>query len=255
MEYGKSSDVGIVRLENQDRVNILTKDDFTLLILCDGMGGHPGGALASSTTINTFDKCIKKNFPEGEAPLKDYVKWFGDTINLTRKEMVNATNGDEAMLDMGTTVTAALINPKRNIILVFNIGDSRTYALTTLGELKQISIDHNMLNKYIYEEHMDPVLAMRQKYQASLTSCLGPTKNTKIEVFNLENSYHNVFCLLVTSDGVHDFIEKPAMEMILKQNKTAEEIACDLVHTAMDNRSSDNCSAGIVILDNKGVWR
>ncbi|MGV2392475.1 UNVERIFIED_CONTAM: hypothetical protein O8I53_05570 [Campylobacter lari] len=75
MDLGSVSNIGLVRHENQDRVAILNNGDFTFLILCDGMGGHFGGALASSTTITIFSDSFLNNLPKDEENNLDiYIK-------------------------------------------------------------------------------------------------------------------------------------------------------------------------------------
>ena len=54
MKYCVDSNIGVVREENQDRAAVFENDYILLAILCDGMGGHYGGSLASSITIETF---------------------------------------------------------------------------------------------------------------------------------------------------------------------------------------------------------
>ncbi|WP_406617406.1 PP2C family protein-serine/threonine phosphatase [Mycoplasmopsis adleri] len=257
MDFGKTSDVGRVRLENQDALAIFANDDFVFLLLCDGMGGHYGGGIASSTTISTFDKEFKKSFPKHSQPLdvKPYIEWFKNTILLAKNEMTRLSDRDEAKLDMGTTVTGALINHKENYIIVFNIGDSRTYALTTSGELIQVTTDHNYLNQLI-AQGVPELEARKHRNQAALTSALGPDKKLKIAVTTImPNDYKSVYSLIVTSDGVHDFIDKPEMEQRLRQAKSAQKLTEELVLCALDNHSTDNSSCGIVVLDNEPLWR
>ncbi|WP_027120843.1 PP2C family protein-serine/threonine phosphatase [Mycoplasmopsis lipofaciens] len=254
MNFGTSSHVGNVRLENQDRVSVLTNNNYTFLILCDGMGGHFGGAIASTITIKVFNQALQETIPSDDKNIDSYVEWFKNTINKARNKMIIESQNDEAKLDMGTTVTAALINKKTKKLIVFNIGDSRTYVLTTDGDLRQITTDHNLLNKQISEGKSEAE-ALKNPFHAALTSALGPEKRIKIEVFDLTEHYDKVHSILATSDGVHDFIQKMAIEQILKENDDANEICTTLTENAMQNNSTDNVSAGLVVLDNQATWK
>ncbi|WP_027334640.1 PP2C family protein-serine/threonine phosphatase [Mycoplasmopsis felifaucium] len=257
MDYGKTSDVGKVRLENQDALATFVNDDFSLLILCDGMGGHYGGGLASSIAINVFDKEFRKSLPKLDENYKvqTYIDWFKKTVSQAKKEMIKISDKDEAKLDMGTTVTGALICEKAKFIVIFNIGDSRTYILTTYGEIKQITIDHNYLNQLI-SQGVPEIEAKKFRNQASLTSALGPDKKTKIEIFTIDSKdFDSIYAIVSTSDGTHDFINKPILEAMLRKNESAQKLSSEIVNYALDNHSTDNASCGIVILDNKPVWR
>ncbi|MBZ4195267.1 PP2C family protein-serine/threonine phosphatase [Mycoplasma tauri] len=257
MDFGRVSDIGTRRLENQDALAIFTNENFILLLLCDGMGGHYGGSIASSTTIKVFqqefDKSLTQYFNSSE--VDSYMEWVKNTINKTKKEMIRISDHDEAMMDMGTTVTGALVNLRDKFILFFNVGDSRTYVLTTLGELHQITSDHNYLNQLI-SEGIPEREARKYRNHVALTSSLGPDKRTKIEFFTVKHDVFNqVYSIISTSDGAHDFVPKPYMEGILKSDNSADIIAKDIVEYALRNNSTDNASCGIVVLDNIAEWR
>ncbi|WP_029513377.1 PP2C family protein-serine/threonine phosphatase [Mycoplasmopsis primatum] len=256
MKYGRTSDIGTRRLENQDAVAILTNSDFSLLLLCDGMGGHYGGGIASSTTISIFEKEFKQNFPAlDSSSIEPFVTWIKNTVNVSKKEMIKISDRDEAKLDMGTTVTGALINTKKKYVLIFNIGDSRTFVLSTSGELTQVTVDHNYLNQLI-SEGVPEIEAKKYWNQASLTSALGPDKRTKLEILTIgSNDYDRIYSLISTSDGAHDFVPKPIFENIARQNKDAETLTREIIDFALKNNSTDNATCGMIILDNPPKWR
>ena len=54
MKYVVETNIGVVRDENQDKANVFENDYVLVAVLCDGMGGHFGGSLASAITIETF---------------------------------------------------------------------------------------------------------------------------------------------------------------------------------------------------------
>lgn len=240
MKHALMSDVGVVRKENQDRVAVFQRGKQTLAILCDGMGGHTGGSVASSVTVDTFEKTFTDEIPE-----KKITSWFTKSINRAKKEMTLAANGDRNLLDMGTTLTAALITEKN--IYVFNIGDSRTYIYN--GLLHQVTEDHNLRNYYIDNYGYSPEEAAKISGAAALTSALGPTKKTDVDSFllPLEDS---IKYIILTSDGIHDYIAKPTFEKILfTEKKSIEEKETEIIKQAIRGKSSDNLSIIIVDLE------
>ncbi|MBU4690534.1 serine/threonine-protein phosphatase [Mycoplasma sp. ES3157-GEN-MYC] len=253
--FGELSVVGNVRSENQDKTGIFFKNDCGMLILCDGMGGHFGGAFASNITINVFNENFQKSVPLEKNDITSYAEWFKSCVELARSEMKKLGENDEAKLDMGTTLTAAIFSTKFNFLYIFNIGDSRTWVLTKSGDLKQITIDHNLMNRLIREEGLSELQAKRTRFSTALTSALGPQKKTKIEIFDLSQEMDRVYGILCTSDGVHNFIEKPAIELTLKEEENAFKAVQSIVQTALENRSTDNASAVYAVIAQNSEWR
>lgn len=242
MKYVVETNIGVVREENQDRAAVFENDYVLVAVLCDGMGGHFGGSLASSITIETFKN--RMNFLKSDAD--NIYEWFKETIKLSKSNMVIEAGSDENKKDMGTTVTAAVVFKQDQKIVVFNIGDSRTYIFD--GQLHQITIDHNLMNYYIKNEGMSSFEASKLPGAAALTSALGPSKKTNIEAFNIdENKGNHKRVIVLTSDGVHDYIEKPKFELIMtQQNVDIETKAKTLIEEAIKGRSADNLTTVIV---------
>lgn len=239
MKYEINSNIGVVREENQDRAQVFENDLFVIAILCDGMGGHFGGSLASSITIEAFRQKVqninKENF--------DIYNWFKDSIKKAKQDMVNEAGNDSLKIDMGTTVTAAIIFKESKEVFVFNIGDSRTYLFD--GLLHQITTDHNLMNHMIHNEGTSEFEAAKIPGAQALTSALGPNKKTNIEAFVVEH-HSNKKTLILTSDGVHDFITKPKFEMILSSNITLKEKTETLIKEAIRGGSTDNLTVIIM---------
>ncbi|WP_029608691.1 PP2C family protein-serine/threonine phosphatase [Mycoplasma simbae] len=252
--FGELSVVGNVRTENQDKVGHFAKSSTRMIILCDGMGGHFGGAYASKITVNVFNNEFYSSMPLEKKDITSYANWFKKCIEQARSEMKKMGQNDEAKLDMGTTVTAAIFDNVDNFLYIFNIGDSRTYVLTAAGDLKQITIDHNLLNRLIREDGMSEAEAKKIRYNSALTSALGPQKKTKIEIFDLSQELHKVHGILSTSDGVHNFIDKATIEQILKKESSEQKAVESLVRHALDNKSTDNASAVYVTVKDNAEW-
>ncbi len=233
------TDIGVVRNENQDKAAIFKKDGIVLAILCDGMGGHAGGLLASSLTIEAIEKEFKKNTPSNT---DDLFSWFKNTLKRAKKLMEKSAKGESALLDMGTTVTMTVIYPNGNAF-IFNIGDSRTYIYN--GLLHQITIDHNLRNYYIHEEGISPEKAANMLGGSALTSALGPNKTTRIDAFQITIEPETKY-FIMTSDGIHDYLSKPHFEQIISSDKSLSEISDELIQAAIKGNSGDNLTIAIV---------
>lgn len=241
MKYVVETNIGVVREENQDRAAVFENDYVLVAVLCDGMGGHYGGSMASSITINTF----KNRMDYLKSDFDNIYEWFKETIKQSKQNMIIEAGNDENKKDMGTTVTSAIVFKKTKKIIIFNIGDSRTYIYD--NQLHQITIDHNLMNYYIKNEGLSSFEAEKIPGASALTSALGPSKKTNIEAFNIEdNQTSSKRVLILTSDGVHDYIEKPKFELIISQNDPISEKAKILIKEAINGRSADNLTVVIV---------
>ncbi|PAF54934.1 PP2C family serine/threonine-protein phosphatase [Mycoplasmopsis agassizii] len=240
MNFYKHTDVGVVRAENQDRADYFEKGNVALAILCDGMGGHYGGSIASSITIDVF-----KNHFENQPPREseNLYNWFERGLRAARERMIIEAGNSVEKIDMGTTVVAALFFINSRKIFIFNVGDSRAYVYN--GLLHQVSIDHNLMNYYIRNEKMKPEEAAKILSATALTSALGPQKKTNLEVFEI-NEDSKVKALILTSDGVHDYIQKPMFEQVIASNSSLEVKSKELIKKAILGKSTDNLTVLIV---------
>lgn len=243
MQWLVKSIKGDFRDENQDRVEIIEKDNTVLALLCDGMGGHFGGSFASSIAVNVITKEFLDNFNPN---LGDHKKWFYDLIDIVKINMKKQSVNEE-MHDMGTTLTAALIFKNQKKIIIFNSGDSRTYILNKNNDLIQITVDHNYYNQLIQEGY-DKVVANSQRESKYLTSALGPTKKTTLEVFELNTeSYMKTKSILLTSDGIHSFLNNDEIELIIKNSDLSLKNRIETILTSSQiANSNDNMSVALI---------
>ncbi|XP_023226539.1 uncharacterized protein LOC111627201 [Centruroides sculpturatus] len=207
------------------------------------MGGHEGGETAAAITIDVFDKEFTFNFPR-KVNAETLEKWFEQAINKARRAMIKFAKRDARLYDMGTTVAGAIkIGPD---LFVYNVGDSRVYLYD--GLLTQITKDHNIRNYYIEHYKYTEEQAAMTLGAMALTNALGPTKKTHVEWFHIPLSSQATYVIL-TTDGIHDYLPKPKFEMILAKKSSLEEKLNEMVKKAIIGKSSDNLTGIIVCLN------
>jgi protein phosphatase len=186
----------IQRTDNPKGRSVLARG---LYILCDGMGGHAGGEIASAMTVDL---------------LRDYfaIHW-GDSLpdEETIREGIIATNEAVFKLNqqnlasgnarMGTTLVLVLVQD-RNIV-VAHVGDSRCYAITPSQGSIQLTIDHEVGQQQILRG-VDPEIAYGRPDSYQLTQAIGPRDRNyiapDIKFFELQEDT----LLVLASDGLTD---------------------------------------------------
>src|SRR5512143_2719625 len=127
LEHAGLTDVGLQRTHNEDA--ILLEPELGTFVICDGMGGHASGAVASQLAVATVAESLRAPLVEGEEPLVRAI--------LAANQAVYArSQTDYECHGMGTTVVGVRFDGDR--VHVCHIGDSRIYLLRN-GELHQIT--------------------------------------------------------------------------------------------------------------------
>ncbi|WP_036453087.1 PP2C family protein-serine/threonine phosphatase [Mycoplasma buteonis] len=250
LKYYAESSKGDIRPKNDDRVGIFSKNNNILAVLCDGMGGHQGGDFAASVVVNTLAFEFQESF--------DYIdtiqtkNWIGGAIEKAKLALRKAAENDYSKANMGTTLVATLIIPDSKKFFVFNSGDSRAYVYTSNLELIQITKDQNVANSLI-EKGTNLELAHQLPNARHLTSALGPKISTTVKIYDFnETSYQKIEKLLLTSDGIHEFLFLNELEFLVKQDLEPEQIVKKLINQAVINQSNDNMSALVIDFNQKG---
>jgi len=246
IRFGYKTDIGAYRSSNQDYFDFANNSfNNYIAIVCDGMGGHQHGEVASKMAVDSLVEHFKRtNF--NHLSDEEINKWFRQTILAIQQEMVTYAQIYPDTSDMGTTVVAALIANGK--VYVINIGDSRLYKLH-YDKIYQITIDQNMENSTEYREKQELEFQGQYKKQYNmhtfwkvLTSALGPTKNLKIDTYVIEDIKGQY---LLTTDGIHDYVDEiDLIETLKSANKLNDKVKI-LIDRALENLSTDNLT-GIV---------
>ncbi len=213
-----------------------------LYILCDGMGGHAGGEVASALAVSTlrdfFEIHWQTDLPD-EATLKEGILRANQAIFE-----LNETDARSGSARMGTTVVILLLVD--NQAVVAHVGDSRLYAFTRQG-LKQVTVDHEVGQREI-SRGVEPAIAYARPDAYQLTQALGPRDSDEVAP-NITSLYINqdtVF--LLCSDGLsdNDLLEdhtETYIEPLLRSNSNLEEGITCLIDLANEHNGHDNITA------------
>ncbi|MCA9567096.1 MAG: serine/threonine-protein phosphatase [Myxococcales bacterium] len=184
------------RSENQDSYGVFPFDGYTLAIVCDGMGGHVGGAQASTLAVRTVHEAMKE-------VRGDHGNALRAALERANQAIYEAARKNHRLMGMGTTAVAAVITDD-GTAHVAHVGDSRAYLINE-GQAVQVTRDHTMVNLFVDAELLSPEDAATHPEAHVLSRSLGVERQVEVELAEpIELADNDV--ILLCSDGVHGVV-------------------------------------------------
>jgi serine/threonine protein phosphatase PrpC len=242
--YGQS-DVGRRRKLNED--NFLVDTETNLYAVCDGMGGHNAGEVASKMAIETLASFIQKSHREKEITwpygLDVNLSFEGNrlktAIKLANKKVYKAADNREDYTGMGTTVVAALVSGK--VITIGSAGDSRGYLLRG-GKITQLTRDDSWVSAAWAEGILSAEEIERHPLRNVITKAIGAKDTIEIESV-VEHDFAPGDVVLLCSDGLHGMInDEQIVKTVNPFPPRLEEAAAKLIDAANEAGGKDNVS-------------
>jgi len=228
VSYYASSEIGL-RDNNEDSYCAERIGDYYVFAVADGLGGHACGEVASSIAIECLKNAVK--FYEGD--LKTMLR---DAVFDADEQILAQSEKSPKKRGMATTLIAACVDDDLNCTVV-NVGDSRAHIITQ-DEVKTTK-DHSVVNELADSGEIAPEEVWQHPLSNVLTQALGdPESVVKPDFYdvNLRDTF-----LLLTSDGLHDYIRKERIREIVFANGNDVTKSCrDLVKEALAAGSDDN---------------
>lgn len=250
LEVAGRSDVGRVRPSNEDHYGY--DERLGIFVVCDGMGGHAAGEVASQIAVDTVLGFFRKrpaveedayldDAPLGARLLAEAVKKANDAI-LDYAEAHKNTTG------MGTTLVAARF--ASDVFSIANVGDSRIYLFRD-GQLIQLTEDHSLVMEQVRRGMITLEQAKRSSAQNIITRALGTDESTLPDLAEFPAEPGDI--LVLTTDGVMRHVEDEEIRNILQQLPSLQA-ACDtLVDAANEGGGEDNSTCVLVrVVDDAG---
>lgn len=248
--YGLSSDIGMIRTNNQDSMfaffstntSAEEQPDFGLFIVADGMGGHHDGELASAIATRIIAQhmiemfylpVLKSVSAEEERPL----------ISEVLSEAVQKANTavSDQIPEGGTTVTSAAVLSDR--VYIAHVGDSRAYLISSEG-IEQVTRDHSLVQRLIELDQLTPEEAAAHPQRNVLYRAIGQSENLEIDAVTRRLPPGSR--LLICSDGLWNQVSESNLQQIIQGSKSPQE-ACDhLITVANDRGGPDNITAILI---------
>lgn len=224
------TDVGKVRANNQDAP--IVSEKLRLYGVADGIGGHKGGEVASTSARDDLLREL-----EGKTPS---VATLSGAIEEVNRQIYHQQEHDDALTGMGTTLSVLWMSD--NFVYIGHVGDSRVYLLRD-GEFKQMTLDHSLVEQLVREGVLTEEEAQNHPMRNIITRAIGTDESVEVDVVVEERRKGDLW--LACSDGLHGLVDDRQMRDALRQY--APEKAADvLLKAALDAGGRDNVTLVIV---------
>jgi len=228
------SDQGRVRKRNED--SLLVMPERSLFAVADGMGGHRGGAVASSLAIDALQDAFDRSAFEGRLQAADNVprraRELAAAVHMTNECVRSMAFADQELSGMGTTLVAARFSPNKQRLYIGHVGDSRCYRLRA-GKLTQLTTDHTMAS-----------LGMTGPRANDLYQAIGVTPALMIDLIVDKPRDDDVY--LLCSDGLSKMMSDEEVCEVLIAHEDLESALYSLIERANDRGGKDNVTVIIV---------
>ena len=231
MDIACISDTGLLREKNEDHYLIM--DDYGLFVVCDGMGGHKGGEIASKLAVD----CIKEYMLNlaADSLSDNHISVLNTAIFKANRLIWSQGQENPEWHEMGTTITAAMLEKEQ--LSIANVGDSSLYIFRN-GKLKKITRDHTLAEKMVTDGLMKHAEKKSSAYNHILTRALGVQEDVLID--NFEYQLYTDDLVLLCSDGLSDMLEDNEIETVLNQEESVQKKVHTLVEAALKKGGYDN---------------
>ena len=165
---------GLVRDHNEDSLYYDVRQ--RVMLVCDGMGGHSGGHIASELAVQVVVNALRNIKPKDWQSEEKVIETMKNAVFGANDHILSRARVDTSLFDMGTTIVALAFMDDR--VITANVGDSRIYRICAKGTIEQVSEDHSLVAERIRAGELDPEAPEAKMLSNILTRALGMDRVT-----------------------------------------------------------------------------
>ena len=238
------TDLGRVRENNEDKFEyFIPEDERTLasrghiFLVCDGMGGHAAGQIASELAAKTFIDVYLHH------PSADATAAMEAGVAAANRFVLDVGRAIPARRGMGTTLSGLILLQGEAFLV--QVGDSRIYRLRE-GQIERLTEDHTWVDEQMKAGTLTQAEADVHPYRHVLTRAIGGEGELRPDILRHELQTADVF--LLCSDGLTNHVSDEQMQRLLLEFSPSQA-AWNLVGAALQGGGSDNTTVLIVRVD------
>ncbi len=228
------TDTGRQRNANED--SLFTRNP--VFVIADGMGGAQAGEVASKAAAEAFDR----ELPAGFAP----ERVLEETIKAANRTIHEQAQRNSDLAGMGTTTTAAIVDPEAETVAIGHVGDSRAYRLRE-GKFERLTRDHSLVEEMRRKGQLTEAQAEDHPQRSIITRALGPEPEVEVDLQTVPALAGDVF--LICSDGLTTMLDDETIARLLSRASTMQAAVRALVDEANRAGGRDNISVIVFRLE------
>ena len=241
MEIITRTDIGNKRKINQDYISSYKKDHELIGVVCDGMGGHKAGEIASFMCAYHISFQFEKHDSFDESMIQNWIsEKIEEASNLVRKESYRS----DEYTGMGTTVVVGIV--KDQYAYISHVGDSRAYLIKD-HQIVQLTHDDTLVNALVEMGSITKEDAKTHPKKNILLQAVGVNENLNISFCKVDMSDG---VLLLCTDGLYNSLSDDEILNIIENEDSLCDIGDRLLKDALYYGGDDNI--GFALIKKKG---
>lgn len=223
------SDIGNIRELNEDTFGVLEGKYFNLFIICDGMGGHNAGEVASKMAKDAILKTMEHDLHE--SPVEALVS----AIKEANRKIFERSTSEKTMSGMGTTVTTAVSYDGK--LDIAHVGDSALYLIRS-GGIRKITKDHSYVQELVDSGKINENEAKHHPNKNIITRAVGTNAEITVDTYRLDTEKDDIFVLC--TDGLTDYLSDEEILYEVTSHENKRDSVASLAQIAKDRGGKDN---------------
>lgn len=225
---GHATDVGRTRDHNED--HYIADPQHGLFVVCDGMGGHAAGEVASAIAVDAIADRMRRGH--------DLVV----AMQTAHQAVIDASHDGRGQPGMGTTAVALHIQGSEYQIAW--VGDSRAYLWD--DGVRPLTRDHTFVQELVDSGALTEAEASNHPDRSIITQALGAADITEVTVDEIRGQLYHGQKVLLCSDGLTCELTDHQIGSIISAEGSNQEIVETLIHAANTKGGEDNITAILV---------
>lgn len=204
-------------------------------VVCDGVGGHAGGAVAAQTALDV----VVAHLAVAPSTVAAAERLLGGAAVAANTAVATGRAAGPSVADMATTLTAAVAVPGRGgrRWVVLQVGDSPAWRVGP-ASARSITWDHNLVGDLVRTGALAPADAIGHRGRHVVTRAIGTAAEVEPELFTVTLDRDEA--LVLASDGLSDVAGPEAAVPVCATDADVGAAARGLVTLALDRGTMDN---------------